>query len=259
MNHFRLPISRCRFRLRLLNCCLVLAVLGCAAKLNGAVTNDFFAQGVAAYRNGQFALAAQVFGKAAASRPAVGTLLNLGLAEWRRGQAGPAILAWERAWWMDPFDPRAGENLRFARQVAQLDAPHLRWYEAVSSWLPADAWLWLAGASLWLTVGMVVLPGIFRWRKSGWHQGLAAIGLGLFLFALTANVGVISRTKLGFVLKKNAPLLLTPTRDGEVITALMAGEPARKVRMHGNYYLIRTEYGTGWIERGQFGLVSWNN
>lgn len=253
--HLRFTIRDLRFRPRLPGCCFFLAVLSCAAKLNGAATNDFFADGVAAYREGQFVAAATAFEQAATNRPAVGTLLNLGLAEWRRGHAGPAILAWQQAQWLDPFDPRAGENLRFAYQVTQLDAPQLKWFETVSTWLPAEAWLWLAGASLWLATGMLLLPGIFRRHKAGWHQALAAVGLGLFLFSLAANLGVLSRMNLGFVLEKGAPLLLTPTPDGEVTTTLIAGEPARKLRTRGNYYLIRTEYGTGWIERTQFGIV----
>lgn len=235
---------------------ICLAGLLCAPERGRTATNNFFAQGVAAYRVGQFAQAAQAFQKAATRQPACGTLVNLGLAEWRRGHAGPAILAWERAQWIDPLDPRAEENLHFARQVTQVDTPQLKWYETVSSWLPARAWLWLAGASLWLATGMLLLPGVFRRRKAGWHQTLAAVGLALFLFSLTANLGVISRTNLGFVLDRDALLLLTPTPDGEVTTTLLAGEPARKLRTWGNYYLIRTEYGTGWIERGQFALVS---
>lgn len=249
-------MTRLRYWPGLLAGCSFLVALSCSAKPNGAAPHDFFAQGVAAYRAGQFAAAAQAFAKAATKRPTVGVLDDLGLAEWRCGHAGLAILAWERAVRMDPFDRRGGENLRFAREVTQLDAPQLKWYEVVSGWLSPDAWLWLAGASLWLTVGMMLLPGIFRWRKSGWHQTLAAVGLGFFLFSLTANVGVASRTNLGFVLERNAPLLLTPTANGEVTTTLIAGEPARKLRVRGNYYLIRTEYGTGWIDRRQFGLVS---
>lgn len=221
-----------------------------------AATNDGFAEGIEAYRVGEFAGAAQAFENTAAVRPAAGTYVNLGLAEWQRGHAGSAILAWERAQWIDPFNRAAGENLRFARQVTQLDAPELKWFETLSSWLPAAAWLWIAGASLWLAVGMMLLPAVFRRQKAGWHQTLAACGLCVFLFSLAANWGVISRTNLGFVVDDNAPLLLTPTSDGEETSTLTSGEPARKVRALGDYYLIRTDSQTGWIKREQFGLVS---
>jgi hypothetical protein len=66
---------------------------------------------------------------------------------------------------------------------------------------------------------------------------------------------VVSRTEIGFVLKKNAPLLLTPTREAEVVSTLNAGEPARRLRTRGDYFFIRTAFAAGWISREQFGLV----
>ena len=229
----------------------------CAVQTGMAAdTNDLFAQGLALARAGQFPEAAAVFGKSAQNRPAVGTLVDQGIAEWERGHAGAAILAWEQAQWINPFDARSAGNLKFAREVAQVDAPELEWFETVSTWLPANAWVWLAGASLWLAVGMLVLPGIFRRRKAGWHQALAAVAFGVFLFSLTANYGVVSRTGIGFVLSKNAPLQLTPTKTAEAVSTLTAGEPARRLRTRGNYFLIRTSFGSGWIERDAFGLVN---
>lgn len=221
-----------------------------------AATNDWFVEGVAAYRTGQFAVAAQAFENAAAARPAAGTFVNLGLAEWQRGRAGPAMLAWQRALWIDPFNTRARDDLQFARQITQLAPPQLNWLETLSAWLPPPAWLWLAGASLWLAVGMMLLPGVFRRPRAGWHQALAACGLCISLFSLAANWGVISRTNIGFVLEDNVPLLLTPTRDGEITSTLTSGEPARQIRAFGNFYLIRTESQTGWIKREKFGLIS---
>ena len=259
MSHLRFTIYDLRFRLdfRSLGCGIAFAVLFFTAGIgHAAATNGFFAQGVALNRAGQFPEAAAAFEKSAQARPAAGTLVNLGLAEWQRGHAGLAILAWEQARWIDPFDARAENNLKFARAVAQVDEPPLKWFEAASLWLPPDAWVWLAGASLWLSVGALTVPRFFRRRKTGWQQALAAVGLGIFLASMTANVGVVSRTNLGFVLKKNAPLLLTPTRAGEVVANLNAGEPARRLRTRGGYFFIRTANGAGWIARDAFGLVN---
>jgi hypothetical protein len=219
----------------------------------GMADPDPFARGLELSRAGQFPEAAAAFAQSAAGRPAAGTLLNLGLAEWQRGHAGAAILAWEQARWIDPFESRAEANLRFARQVAQVDTPQLEWFEAVSAWLPPNAWVWLAGVTLWLAVGLLVLPGIFRWPKASWQQWLAALAFGCFLFSLTANFGVVSRTQTGFVLRKNAPLRLTPTRDGEIISAVAAGEPARRLRTRGNYVFVRTLGGAGWLDQSDFG------
>ena len=257
MRHLRLAIGDWRFRLepRRLGCSIVLAALFCATNFSRAATNDFFARGVEFSRAGQYPEAAAAFARAAEAQPAAGALLNLGLAEWQRGHAGAAILAWEQARWIDPFDPRAENNLKFARLVAQVDAPDLKWYETASTWLPPNAWVWLAGASLWLAVGLLVLPGIFRRRVAGWHQTLAALAAGIFLFSLTANLGVVSRTQIGFVLEKNTPLRLTPTRDGEVVSTVAAGEPARELRTRGSYLLIHTSSGSGWVTPGEFKLI----
>src|SRR5260370_26530131 len=45
-----------------------------------------------------------------------------------------------------------------------------------STWLPVNAWVWIACVSFWLAVALIMLPGILRWRKADWHQGLAAAG-----------------------------------------------------------------------------------
>jgi tetratricopeptide (TPR) repeat protein len=235
---------------------IFLAAILCAAEFSHAATNDFFANGVELSRAGQFPEAASAFEKAAAAQPACGTLVNLGMAEWRCGHAGEAILAWEQARWIDPFDPAARMNLKFARRAAQVEEPKLKWFEAVSTWLPSNAWGWLASTSLWLAAGMMTIPGFLRRRKAGWHQALAALGLCISLLSLTANAGVVSRAQIGFILKKNTLLLLTPTLEGEVLTTLNPGEPARKLRVRGNYYFIYTGYGSGWIDRKQFGLIN---
>ena len=233
---------------------LVLALV-CVGLNTHAATNDLFTQGIKLSQAGQYPEAAAVFKESAQAQPACGTLVNLGIAEWRRGHAGAAILAWEQARWIDPFDSRAEANLHFAREASQVDVPQLKWFEAASTWLPANGWAWLTAASLWLAVGMIIFPGVLRWRKAGWQQALAALAFGIFLFSLTADFGMASRTQIGFILKKDAPLLLTPTSEAEVVSTLAAGEPARRLRTRGNYFFIRTAFAAGWISREQFGMI----
>jgi tetratricopeptide (TPR) repeat protein len=226
-----------------------------AAASFGAAT-DHYTNGVAAYRNGEFTAAAQAFAAAAAAQPATGTYVNLGLAEWERGRLGHAVLAWERALWIDPDNVAAQENLRFAREQSQLEAPSLAWHEVASTWLPFNAWAWLAGVSLWLAVGMMTVPPWLRWRRSGWHQAVAAAGLAVFLMCVPAMLGLKSRQQLVIVLERNTPLRLTPTEDAQWVTVLSAGDPARVERARGNYMLVRTAQGRGWLERTQVGGIS---
>lgn len=220
-----------------------------------ASADESFAQGVEAYQTGRFAEATKAFRESVSERLAAGTLVNLGMTEWRRGRTGAAIVAWEQALWVDALDERARINLRFARETSGLDAPRLAWYETASTWLPTNSWAWIAGAGLWLALGMVTLPVVLRSPKAGWHQALAALGLGAFLLSLPAHVGVVTRSHIGFVLDRKTPLRLTPTEEAESLVTLTAGDPARLVRVQGDYVFVKTQSGSGWLEREKFGLV----
>ncbi len=230
-------------------------LLSVSASFAAREQDTSFADGLAAAEAGHYAQAADAFHASLAQHPASGTLLNLGLVEWRRGRVGEAVLCWERALWIDPRNRDARNNLQFAGRAADIDPPELTWYEVASSWLPANDWVWLTGASLWLAAGMVTLPGILRWRKAGWHQALAAAGLGVFLLSVPPHIGVITRMQTGVVLEKGAALRLTPTAEAEVVTPLGAGESARKLRGRGDYWLVRTRHGLGWIRKDQFALL----
>ncbi|MSU57199.1 MAG: hypothetical protein EXS35_03285 [Pedosphaera sp.] len=228
----------------------------CAAANDAPTGDESFREGVAAFNSGDFSKAAQTFRASSEQHPSSGALLDLGLAEWRRGRAGPAVQAWEQVLWLDPFNGAARNNLRYARQFAEMSDPELTWNEAASTWLPTNGWAWIAGGSLWLAVALVWLPGLLRWRRAGWQQALAAASLGIFLLSLPAHVGIVTRAKIGFVLERKVALRLTPTEESETVATLPAGEPARKVGERGEYFLIRAAQGLGWVERKQFGLIA---
>ncbi len=215
-----------------------------------------FRQASQAYEAGGFEQAAGLFRQAAAATPAAGTLQNLGNAEWQCGRSGPAILAWERSQWLAPFNFNARADLRFARRTAQLEGPDLTWYEVCSTWLPVNAWAWIASLSFWGALALVLLPGALRWRRADWHQGAAAAGLAIFILTIPALGGVHTRSKIGIILDKDTPLRLTATREAQVLARLPAGETARLERARGTYVFIRTSAAAGWVEREQFGLIA---
>jgi hypothetical protein len=234
---------------------VLLILLSIPHLVQASPADILFRSGAKAYQAGDYTTAATAFWQSADLHPASGTLLNLGLAQWQRGQAGAAILAWEQALWLNPFSREARTDLRFARKAAQLETPELTWYEVVSTWLPVNWWAWVAGLSLWVAIGLVMLPGIFRLRKAAWHQAVAALCLAVFLLSLPALFGIQTRSALGFVLQKDVPLRLTPTEEAQFITRLAAGEPVRLQRTRARYFLVRTSRGAGWLEKEQFGLT----
>ncbi|HWX21403.1 MAG TPA: hypothetical protein VN578_15995 [Candidatus Binatia bacterium] len=236
-------------------CCTLALTVLVVLPSSAASPDVLFRQGSEAYHAADYTSAANAFQKAGILRPASGTFQNLGNAEWERGNSGTAILAWEQALWLDPFNAAACNNLRFARKTAQLEAPELAWYEVVSTWLPVNWWAWISGLSFWLAVAMGTLPGIFRLRKAVWHQAIAAFGFAVFLLSVPAHLGVATRSRVGFVLQKDTPLRLTPTEDAQFLTRLAAGEPARLERVRQKFFLIRTSRSLGWIRRDQFGLT----
>jgi tetratricopeptide (TPR) repeat protein len=225
------------------------------ARLWASSLDRYFLAGTNAYQMGDYAKAARDFRKSASLQPSSGTLQNLGNTEWQRNNAGSAILAWEQALWINPYYRAASQNLQFARKAAQLDTPDLSWYEVISTWLPVNVWPWITGGSLWIAVGIVLLPGIFGARKAAWHQAVAALSLTVFLLSVPAHFGIYKRSHLGFILFPDTPLRLTPTVQSQVTARLSSGEPARGERNHGRYLLIQTNRSKGWIEQEQLGLI----
>ena len=221
-----------------------------------SITANSFKPGIVAYEQNDFPLAAKLFAESTAAAQRPGALQNLGNAEWQNARTAEAIIAWERALLLIPRSSDVENNLKFARESAQLESPELTWCEIVASWLPATVWAWLACGSLWFAVGAMIVPGVLRWRRSATQQAVVALSLGVLLLTLPANYGVWTRSQIGFVLKRETPLRLTPTAEAEAASKLTAGEPGRVLRERGKYLFIRTRRTVGWIERTGFVLVT---
>jgi tetratricopeptide (TPR) repeat protein len=216
-----------------------------------------FHEGIQSYLDGNYTNAAECFRGVAVQSHAAGAWYNLGNAEWRLGRAGPAVLAWERARWIDPFHEPARANLDFARKTSQLEHPELAWYEICSAWLPTPWWSWLAAGCFWGSATLLILPGALRWGRSDWHQGLASAGFALFLLVLPALAGVQTRSKLGVVLMSPTPLRLAPAEHAQNIGKLNAGEAVRREGRRGAYYYVHAANEiAGWVKSGEVGWIA---
>ena len=157
---------------------------------------------------------------------------------------------------MNPFNPNTDANLRFARHSARVEAPVLGWQERYSTWMPGGWWLVIASVALWGGVALLTLPRWFGMRRADWHQGIAAALLAIFLLSVPALLGLSKRARLGVVLEDETPLRLTPTREGETLTKLPAGEMARVERKRGDYLYVRAEGDrAGWLKKADFATV----
>jgi tetratricopeptide (TPR) repeat protein len=218
---------------------------------------SLFAQGTQAFLSGDYAAAVRFYSQSASEEPSAGAYVNLGHAEWKLGHVGPAILAWERAQWLDPLDPNAKTNLRFVRKQAQLDAPNYTWYELCSAWLPSFLWAWLASLSFWVALGLLILPGLLSRPKTEWQQGLAAGAFAIFLLTLPALAGIQSRSAWGVIIDDRAHLRITPTEHAQMLTKLNPGELAKLERRRGDFWFVRANNtAAGWIKASEFSLIS---
>ena len=213
-------------------------------RLHAETGDARFTKGTTAYASGDFAEAVDQFRRLGEERNvSAAALHNLGNAEWKVSRPGYAVLAWERARALDPFNVNTAANLRFARSKAHIEAP-------------TTAWLVAASLALWGGVILLTGPRLLGWRRADWHQGVAALLLAIFLFTLPALLGISRRAQLGVVLEDETPLRLTPTREAETLVKLTGGEVARVENERGDYLYVRADGDrAGWVLRKDFARV----
>ena len=232
---------------------LFLSLLACAAAFAEA-PDDRFEKATRAMGDGDYGEAAyQLRELVSEGNFSHGALHNLGNAEWKVVRPGHAILAWERAALINPHDTNTAANLAFARHKAELPIPTLSWTESYSTWLSPNVWLGAASLGFWGGVMLLTLPRLLGARRADWHQGIAALSLTAFLFTIPALFGLSRRGNLGVALEDATPLRLTPTREGEELVKLPAGELARVEKERGNYLYVRADGDrAGWVRREEF-------
>ena len=196
---------------------------------------------------------------AAAAGPATGysaaALYNLGNSYARAGNAGMAVLNYERARLLEPGDADIDANLRHVREAAKLPPTPPRWFDPLGRIASPTvlAWTGVLGIAI---AGMGMLLGQrhvrYRWlRRIG-------VPLGLALLALTAASGAVLWPLVheAVVLTAATPVRVTPVPMGDPLFTLPLADTVQVTGTHDEFVLIETRTGrTGWVARANLAPV----
>jgi len=221
MKHKRRKVSA---RVTLFLCLLTMSVSGTAATKQEAD---------AAYLNGAYQKAIQLYEAVLASGVSAEVYYNLGNAYYRTEQLTLAILNYERALQLSPGDADIRHNLQVAQSktvdkiTPESEMFFITWYHALVNVLTANQWAYLAIISLALAIILALIylfAGKILLRKCGFFGGAAMVILFLLanVFAWQQQRTQIHRDS-AVVMSPQAPVKNTPASNGKDIFVLHEG------------------------------------
>ena len=183
----------------------------------------------------------------------VESLYNQANADQRAGHFGQAILGYERAKLLSPNDPAIAQNLRLAREKAELAAPHTAAWQRSTQALTWNAIAGLGSICLLLfgllAFGTRLLPRSVRSAARSFTAGfgiIAAVSFG----ALAARWPEMHRA---VVESPDATAHIAPADASEGVFTLKPGEIVSVGREHGGFALIHTDDSrSGWLRKSDF-------
>jgi tetratricopeptide (TPR) repeat protein len=161
---------------------------------------------------------------------------DLGNALFKLGQVGPAILQYERARYLDPWNHEIDNNLQLARKSAGLDPNSFTWWQVMIRIIPINTWLYMVEGGLVLfTLTMVSSVWLIPQLSAGplkigrlCVRSIFFFGTPLFLFivffATLAYASSLRDLSQGVVIIKDPPLLISPTERAEKVDVLPEGD-----------------------------------
>lgn len=210
----------------------------------------------AAYADGRYEEAANLYQALIDEQPNATLYYNLGNAQFKRGELAQAILNYERALRLQPNNKDAQYNLAFAQSkitdnIAEQDFFLSTWVRAVRNSLKEHTWLLLSICLfiLALTGILLFLLGREAWlRKTAFHVAWLAL-----LFSLIAGLNAASLHKRDTL--RNEAIITqgvvnaksSPDRSGTDLFTLHEGTKVVIRETLGDWVNVRVGSNEGWI------------
>ncbi len=182
-------------------------------------------------------------------------LYNLANSYARDGKPGMAVLNYERARLLSPYDADIEANLRFVRESARLPPEPANRFEQIARIASPGVLAWTG------LLGVVIAGGsLLAGQLSTRYRWLRYIGvlLGAVLVSLTVCNGWVlwPTAHSAVVISNGAPARVSPVPMGDALFVLPEAETVRITAEHEGFYLVRNGAGqAGWVARANLAPI----
>jgi hypothetical protein len=174
-------------------------------------------------------------------------LYNQGNAYVRAGQAGLAVLAYERALLLTPGDRDIQANLRTVMERAELPPDTTAWFDRWLGQLGSRSWFWLGCIGILLAGASELARQLFPRLRITLRAVSAAgiLGVGAAIYAAATLWPVMHEA---VVIAPTTPQRAAPASMADPLRTLRAAQIVTVEVQRQNFALVRTMAGlTGWV------------
>ncbi len=225
-----------------------------------------FNEAVAAYDSGDFTTASKIFrSHIVKNAPDPALLYNLGTCLCNEGDLAGALVCFERAHLLAPYDTAITENLNFVRrrlflpQINKIDGPTEMLVVGSHSLRP-DEWLLIA-AMAWAAAGIFLA---FR-RKLSLNKRIVFIGSCLIIFIIAVGACIFEKLEVysdtnAVVTSPNAELRSLPSlNSGSKLVRLRMGTVVKIIESRFDWVRIKSDNTKGWMQKSQMTRIAPGN
>lgn len=191
------------------------------------------AEADSAYVQERYEQAISLYNKLLETGASASVYYNLGNAYYRIGDMAHAILAYERAYLMEPGDADIRFNLQLARTktidkiVPESEMFFITWFRQMIDWYSADQWgraVVVCFALFVVSLLLYFFAGRMLWRKVGFGVGVCTLILAVLfhIFAYQQQQKLLVRTH-AIVMSSSLTVKSTPSTSGTDLFVLHEG------------------------------------
>jgi tetratricopeptide (TPR) repeat protein len=207
------------------------------------------------YDAGEYSEAAAGYlGLLRTGRASAAVYFNLGNACFKTGHLGRAIAAYRVALELEPRDPDAQANLRFARAQVQGTTLAESWLERFLGKLSLNEWTWAAAGAVWVFFLLLTLRQVRPAWKRSMRSWLVADGLAAVLLcgALGAAYYQARGEPVAIVVASDAVVRQGPLDEAKSVFTAHDGAELRVLDRKDNWLQVATDaQHLGWLRRDE--------